>query len=108
MILLEHLFFEHDQLDMIIIIIYASCIFSTNVPCFAVHFTSPVSSHILEFHLICILEHVRIRAKVQTFGGGFGGPQEVTSGGNALKFYASVRLNIRRIGLVKKGEEVTY
>jgi recombination protein RecA len=50
---------------------------------------------------------LQIRAKVQTFGG-FGGPQEVTSGGNALKFYASVRLNIRRVGLVKKGEEVTY
>lgn len=40
-----------------------------------------------------------------TFGG-FGGPMEVTSGGNALKFYASVRMNIKRIGLVKKGEEV--
>lgn len=31
---------------------------------------------------------------------------EVTSGGNALKFYASIRLNIKRIGLIKKGEEV--
>jgi recombination protein RecA len=31
---------------------------------------------------------------------------EVTTGGNALKFYASVRLDIRRIGAVKKGEEV--
>ncbi|CAN1340290.1 DNA repair protein recA homolog 3, mitochondrial [Linum perenne] len=41
---------------------------------------------------------------ISTFGG-FGGPQEVTCGGNALKFYASVRLNIKRIGLVKKGEE---
>lgn len=46
-----------------------------------------------------------MRSKLSTFGG-FGGPVEVTSGGNALKFYASVRLNIRRIGLVKKGEEV--
>ncbi len=35
----------------------------------------------------------------------FGNP-EVTTGGNALKFYASVRLDIRRIGAVKKGEEV--
>lgn len=43
---------------------------------------------------------------MSTFGG-FGGPTEVTSGGNALKFYASVRLNIKRIGLVKKGEEVS-
>ena len=31
---------------------------------------------------------------------------EVTSGGNALKFYASVRLDIRRIGAIKKGEEI--
>ncbi|THG03268.1 hypothetical protein TEA_028365 [Camellia sinensis var. sinensis] len=44
-----------------------------------------------------------VRAKLSTFG--FGGPTEVTCGGNALKFYASVRLNIRRTGLVKKGEE---
>ncbi|XP_078447444.1 recA DNA recombination family protein isoform X2 [Wolffia australiana] len=46
----------------------------------------------------------QVRSKVSTFGG-FGGPTEVTSGGNALKFYASVRLNIKRIGLVKKGDE---
>ncbi|XP_002514123.3 DNA repair protein recA homolog 3, mitochondrial [Ricinus communis] len=46
----------------------------------------------------------QVRAKLSTFGG-FGGPQEVTCGGNALKFYASVRLNIRRVGLIKKGEE---
>ncbi|KAK5842051.1 hypothetical protein PVK06_004378 [Gossypium arboreum] len=42
-------------------------------------------------------------SKLSTFG--FGGPTEVTYGGNALKFYASVRLNIRRTWLVKKGEE---
>jgi recombination protein RecA len=35
----------------------------------------------------------------------FGSP-ETTTGGNALKFYASVRLDIRRIGAVKEGEEV--
>jgi recombination protein RecA len=35
----------------------------------------------------------------------FGSP-ETTTGGNALKFYASVRLDIRRIGGIKKGEEV--
>jgi len=35
----------------------------------------------------------------------FGNP-ETTPGGNALKFYASVRLDIRRIGSIKKGEEV--
>jgi len=35
----------------------------------------------------------------------FGNP-ETTTGGNALKFYASVRLDIRRIGAVKEGENV--
>jgi recombination protein RecA len=35
----------------------------------------------------------------------FGNP-ETTTGGNALKFYASVRLDIRRIGQIKDGEEV--
>jgi len=50
---------------------------------------------------------LQVRSKISTFGG-FGGPTEVTCGGNALKFYASVRLNIKRIGFVKKGEEVQY
>jgi recombination protein RecA len=35
----------------------------------------------------------------------FGSP-ETTTGGNALKFYSSVRLDIRRIGAIKNGEEV--
>ena len=35
----------------------------------------------------------------------FGNP-ETTTGGNALKFYASVRLDIRRIGAIKQGDEV--
>ncbi|KAF7837899.1 DNA repair protein recA-like protein 3, mitochondrial-like [Senna tora] len=53
----------------------------------------------------CILIFInQVRSKLSTFGG-FGGPTEVTCGGNALKFYASVRLNIRRTGYVKKGEE---
>ncbi|KAL1363735.1 DNA repair protein recA homolog 3, mitochondrial isoform X1 [Arachis duranensis] len=53
----------------------------------------------------CILIFInQVRSKLSTFGG-FGGPTEVTCGGNALKFYASVRLNIKRVGLVKKGEE---
>ena len=34
------------------------------------------------------------------------GPSEVTTGGNALKYYASVRLDVRRIGSLKKDEEV--
>src|SRR5262249_1733883 len=41
----------------------------------------------------------------QKIGVVFGNP-ETTTGGNALKFYASVRLDIRRIGQVKNGEEI--
>ncbi|KAL2327214.1 hypothetical protein Fmac_020641 [Flemingia macrophylla] len=53
----------------------------------------------------CVLVFInQVRSKISTFGG-FAGPTEVTCGGNALKFYASVRLNIKRIGLIKKGEE---
>jgi RecA/RadA recombinase len=54
-----------------------------------------------QFLLIC----QQVRAKLSTFGG-YGGPTEVTCGGNALKFYASVRLNTRQVGFVKKGDEV--
>jgi recombination protein RecA len=36
----------------------------------------------------------------------FGNP-ETTTGGNALKFYASIRLDVRRIGAIKNGEDVT-
>ncbi|KAL6613996.1 hypothetical protein ACP70R_036266 [Stipagrostis hirtigluma subsp. patula] len=60
-------------------------------------------SHSLSLSQTILLFINQVRAKVSTFG--FGGPTEVTSGGNALKFYASVRMNIKRIGLVKKGEE---
>lgn len=42
----------------------------------------------------------------QKIGVMFGNP-ETTTGGNALKFYASIRLDIRRIGAVKKGDDVT-
>jgi recombination protein RecA len=45
----------------------------------------------------------QIRMKIGVM---FGNP-ETTTGGNALKFYASVRLDIRRIGHVKEGEQVT-
>ncbi|RMF91027.1 MAG: hypothetical protein D6736_05790, partial [Nitrospinota bacterium] len=44
----------------------------------------------------------QIRQKIGTF---FGNP-ETTTGGNALKFYASVRLDIRRIGQIKEGDTV--
>ena len=43
----------------------------------------------------------QIRMKI----GGYGNP-ETTTGGNALKFYASVRMDIRRVGSIKKGDEV--
>ncbi|KAL6519176.1 hypothetical protein OROGR_018496 [Orobanche gracilis] len=60
-------------------------------------------SHSLSLSQTILIFTNQVRAKLSTFG--FGGPTEVTCGGNALKFYASVRLNIRRTGLVKKGEE---
>ena len=44
----------------------------------------------------------QIRMKI---GVPFGNP-ETTTGGNALKFYSSIRLDIRRIGAIKKGEEI--
>ncbi|KAL8503037.1 hypothetical protein ACS0TY_021962 [Phlomoides rotata] len=60
-------------------------------------------SHSLSLSQTILIFTNQVRAKLNTFG--FGGPTEVTCGGNALKFYASVRLNIRRTALVKKGEE---
>ncbi len=45
----------------------------------------------------------QIRMKIGVM---FGNP-ETTTGGNALKFYASVRLDVRRVGAIKNGEEVT-
>ncbi|KAJ6435269.1 hypothetical protein OIU84_000459 [Salix udensis] len=62
-----------------------------------------LSHSLSQSHAILIFIN-QVRAKLSTFG--FGGPTEVTCGGNALKFYASVRLNIRRVGFIKKGEEV--
>ena len=51
----------------------------------------------------CIVIFInQIRMKIGVM---FGSP-ETTTGGNALKFYASVRLDIRRIGSVKKGDEI--
>src|ERR1700676_2492264 len=50
--------------------------------------------------LVIFINQIRMKIGVM-----FGNP-ETTSGGNALKFYASVRLDIRRIGLIKRGEEV--
>ncbi|WP_017938837.1 recombinase RecA [Zestomonas thermotolerans] len=50
--------------------------------------------------LVIFINQIRMKIGVM-----FGSP-ETTTGGNALKFYASVRLDIRRIGSVKEGEEV--
>jgi recombination protein RecA len=50
--------------------------------------------------LVIFINQIRMKIGVM-----FGNP-ETTTGGNALKFYASVRLDIRRIGAVKKGDEV--
>jgi recombination protein RecA len=51
--------------------------------------------------LVIFINQIRMKIGVM-----FGSP-ETTTGGNALKFYASVRLDIRRIGAVKEGDEVT-
>ncbi len=50
--------------------------------------------------LVIFINQIRMKIGVM-----FGSP-ETTSGGNALKFYASVRLDIRRIGAVKRGDEI--
>ena len=50
--------------------------------------------------LVVFINQIRMKIGVM-----FGSP-ETTTGGNALKFYASVRLDIRRIGSIKKGDEV--
>ena len=50
--------------------------------------------------LVVFINQIRMKIGVM-----FGSP-ETTTGGNALKFYASVRLDIRRIGAIKKGDEV--
>ena len=50
--------------------------------------------------MVVFINQIRMKIGVM-----FGSP-ETTTGGNALKFYSSVRLDIRRIGAIKKGEEV--
>ncbi|AZZ35734.1 recombinase RecA [Bdellovibrio sp. qaytius] len=51
--------------------------------------------------LVIFINQIRMKIGVM-----FGNP-ETTTGGNALKFYASVRLDVRRIGAIKNGEDVT-
>ena len=50
--------------------------------------------------MVIFINQIRMKIGVM-----FGNP-ETTTGGNALKFYASVRLDIRRIGAIKKGDEI--
>jgi len=50
--------------------------------------------------MVIFINQIRMKIGVM-----FGNP-ETTTGGNALKFYASVRLDIRRTGAIKKGDEV--
>jgi len=50
--------------------------------------------------LVIFINQIRMKIGVM-----FGNP-ETTTGGNALKFYASVRLDIRRIGAIKRGDEI--
>ncbi|MGM9487822.1 recombinase RecA [Ideonella sp. YS5] len=50
--------------------------------------------------MVIFINQIRMKIGVM-----FGSP-ETTTGGNALKFYSSVRLDIRRIGSIKKGEEI--
>ena len=51
--------------------------------------------------LVIFINQIRMKIGVM-----FGNP-ETTTGGNALKFYASVRLDVRRVGAIKNGEDVT-
>lgn len=51
--------------------------------------------------LVIFINQIRMKIGVM-----FGNP-ETTTGGNALKFYSSVRLDVRRVGAIKNGEEVT-
>ncbi|WP_368170895.1 recombinase RecA [Aeromonas sp. R9-2] len=60
-----------------------------------------LTANIKNANCLCIFIN-QIRMKIGVM---FGSP-ETTTGGNALKFYASVRLDIRRIGAIKEGDEV--
>ncbi|MEX2595629.1 MAG: DNA recombination/repair protein RecA, partial [Salibacteraceae bacterium] len=59
-----------------------------------------LTASISKTHCTCIFIN-QLREKIGVM---FGNP-ETTTGGNALKFYASIRLDIRRIGQIKSGEE---
>src|SRR4026209_518206 len=60
-----------------------------------------LTAHIKRSHtLVIFINQIRMKIGVMC------GNPETTTGGNALKFYASVRIDIRRVGSIKKGEEV--
>ncbi len=61
-----------------------------------------LTANINKTHTSCIFIN-QLREKIGVM---FGNP-ETTTGGNALKFYASVRLDIRRVNQIKEGEDVT-
>ena len=61
-----------------------------------------LTANINKTHTACIFIN-QLREKIGVM---FGNP-ETTTGGNALKFYASVRLDIRRVNQIKEGEDVT-
>ena len=60
-----------------------------------------LTSNVKKTNTLCVFIN-QIRMKIGVM---FGSP-ETTTGGNALKFYSSVRLDIRRIGAIKEGDEV--
>lgn len=62
----------------------------------------------LDFKSVLYIAYIclQTRSKLNTYGGGM--PAEVTAGGNALKFYSSVRLHIRRKQQLKRGDVVIF
>lgn len=63
-----------------------------------------VMTPVIGKHPVLVIFINQTREKINT--GGFGGSPKTTSGGNALKFYASIRVEITRIGQVTEGSEI--
>ena len=55
-----------------------------------------------QYTMVIFINQIRMKIGVM-----FGNP-ETTSGGNALKFYSSVRMDIRRIGAIKDKEQISW
>lgn len=60
----------------------------------------------MAFTLGCI-SYIQVRSNVKT-GQGFGPTEEVTCGGNALRFYSAVRMRMMRKGLLNTGDKVSF